>query len=232
MRPRNARWDIFAAPQRSRPEASTTRLRARESIPSPTDVPPENWSGSAARREAMPKPVTTNERWSMDFMADQLYSGRPIRVLVLVDNFSRESLAIRAGISLKADDVVEVLNRPIEDRGTPGSIRVDNGTEFTSVVMDQWAYWNKVALDFTRPGKPTDNATIESFNSRLRQECLNEHWFLTVADAQEKLDAWRTDYNEKRPHSSLGNLTPDEFARLEDRALGLAKPETSLCMTG
>ena len=125
-----------------------------------------------------------------------------------------------------------VLNRLIEDRGTPGSIRVDNGTEFTSVVLDQWAYWNKVALDFTRPGKPTDNATIESFNSRLRQECPNEHWFLTVADAQEKLDAWRTDYNEKRPHSSLGNLTPEEYARLEDRRLGLAKPETSLCMTG
>jgi putative transposase len=125
-----------------------------------------------------------------------------------------------------------VLNRLIEDRGTPGSIRVDNGTEFTSVVLDQWAYWNKVALDFTRPGKPTDNATIESFNSRLRQECPNEHWFLTVADAQEKLDAWRTDYNEKRPHSSLGNLTPEEYARLEDRRLCLAKPETSLCMTG
>jgi putative transposase len=106
-----------------------------------------------------------------------------------------------------------VLNRLIEDRGTPGSIRVDNGTEFTSVVLDQWAYWNKVALDFTRPGKPTDNATIESFNSRLRQE-------------------WRIDYNENRPHSSLGNLTPEEYARLEDRRLGLAKPETSLCMTG
>jgi len=138
----------------------------------------------------------------------------------------------RAGISLKEEDVVEVLNRVIVQRGTPGSIRVDNGTEFTSVVLDQRACWNKVTLDFTRPGKPTDNATIESFNSRLRQECLNEHWFLTVADAQEKLDAWRTDYNEKRPHSSLGNLTPDEFARLEDRGLGLAQPETCLCMTG
>jgi putative transposase len=187
---------------------------------------------SAARREAMPKPVTTNERWSMDFVSDQLYSGRPIRVLVLVDNFSRESLAIRAGISLKAEDVVEVLNRLIEERGTPDSIRVDNGTEFTSVVMDQWAYWNKVTLDFTRPGKPTDNATIESFNSRLRQECLNEHWFLSVADAQEKLDAWRIDYNENRPHSSLGNLTPEEFVRLQERGREISQPEASLCQTG
>jgi len=90
---------------------------------------------------------------------------------------------------------------------------VDNGTEFTSVVMDQWAYWNGVTLDFSRPGKPQDNALIEAFNSRFRQECLNEHWFLSVADAQEKVEAWRNHYNGERPHSSLGKLAPEEFAR-------------------
>lgn len=168
---------------------------------------------SAARREGIPAPITTNESWSMDFMADQLYSGRPIRVLTIVDNFSRESLAIKVGFSLKGDDVVEVLNTLIRQRGRPENIRVDNGTEFTSVVLDQWAYWNKVTLDFIRPGKPTDNAFIESFNSRFRQECLNEHWFLSLADAQEKVESWRRDYNGNRPHSSLGNKTPEEFAR-------------------
>ena len=139
---------------------------------------------------------------------------------------------VRAGISLKGEDVVEVLNRLIAQRGTPRSIRVDKGIEFTSVVLDQWAYWNKVTLDLTRPGKPTDNATIESFNSRLRQECLNEHWFLSVADAQEKLDASRIDYNENRPHSSLGNLTPEEYANLADCRLDRAQPEASLCLAG
>jgi putative transposase len=173
---------------------------------------------SAARREALPKPQRTNESWSMDFMADQLYSGRGLRILTIVDNFSRESLALKVGLSIKGDDVVEVLDSLIRDRGAPRSIRVDNGTEFTSVVMDQWAYWHGVVLDFTRPGKPTDNAFIEAFNSRLRQECLNENWFLSLADAQEKVEAWRRDYNGDRPHSSLGNLTPEEFAqRTQDR---------------
>lgn len=172
---------------------------------------------SAARREGVPTPGETNESWSMDFMADALYSGRQIRVLTIVDNFSRESLAIRVGFSLKGDDVVEVLNGLLRERGRPRSIRVDNGTEFTSVVMDQWAYWNNVELDFTRPGKPTDNAFIESFNSRFRQECLNEHWFMSLVDAQEKAESWRQDYNANRPHSSLGNMTPEEFARSRRR---------------
>jgi len=146
---------------------------------------------SAARREGTAQARETNESWSMDFMSDALYSGKQIRVLTIVDNFSRESLALKVGFSLKGDDVVEILNGLIRQRDRPESIRVDNGTEFTSVVMDQWAYWNRVTLDFTRPGKPTDNAFIESFNSRFRQECLNENWFLSVADAQEKVEAWR-----------------------------------------
>jgi len=166
---------------------------------------------SAARRAGVAQPQQTNESWSMDFMSDQLYSGRWIRILTLVDNYSPECLALRVGVSLKADDAAEVLNTAIRERGAPRSIRVDNGTEFTSVVMDQWAYWNGVTLDFTRPGKPGDNALIEAFNSRFRQECLNEHWFLSVADAQDRVDAWRRHYNAERPHSALGNAAPLDF---------------------
>jgi putative transposase len=168
---------------------------------------------SAARRVCRPNPRSTNESWSMDFVSDQLYSGHRIRVLAIVDNFSRESLALKVGQSLRGHDVVEALNNIIKSRGAPKSIWVDNGTEFTSKVMDQWAYWNKVELDFSRPGKPTDNAIVESFIGRFRQECLNENWFLSVADAKEKIESWRRDYNEERPHSSLGNMTPEEYAR-------------------
>lgn len=146
-------------------------------------------------------------------MAGQLYSGRSIRILTIVDDYSRESLALRAGFRLTGEDVAGVLNEVIRQRGVPNSIRVDNGTEFTSKAMDQWAYWKGVKLDFSRPGKPTDNGLIEAFNGRLRAECLNEHWFLNLADAQEKLDAWRDDYNGERPHGALKNMTPADFAR-------------------
>ena len=144
---------------------------------------------------------------------DQLFSGRRFRLLTLVDNFSRESLAIEAGQRLTGDDVVRVLERVSAERGCPKSIRVDNGPEFISKSLDLWAYWNGVTLDFSRPGKPTDNAFIESFNGTVREECLNQHWFLSLEDAQEKLEAWRRDYNEERPHSSLKNQTPLEYSR-------------------
>jgi len=149
----------------------------------------------------------------MDFMADTLVDGRKLRLLTIVDNFSRESLAIEAGYRFKLDQVVLVLSRLIRERGKPKSIWVDNGTEFTSKVMEQWAQWNKVQLDFSRPGKPTDNAMIESFNGRLRQECLNQNWFLSLKDAREKLESRRMDYNQTRPHSSLGNWTLEEFRK-------------------
>jgi len=200
---------------------------------------------SAARRENVPAPKCCNESWSMDFMADQLYSGRPIRILTIVDDFSRESLALRAGFRLTCDDVVEVLNGLIRERGIPSSIRVDNGTEFTSKVLDQWAYWNGVTLDFSRPGKPTDNGLIEAFNGRLRAECLNEHWFLSLADAQEILDTWREDYNSERPHGALKNMTPDEFAKqalgahphgggksIKDTAQTTQNQRQKICLTG
>ena len=146
-------------------------------------------------------------------MSDQLYSGRSIRILTLVDTYSRECLTLRVGVNLKGDDVVAAFHEVIRQGGVPRSIRVDNGTEFTSVVLDQWAYWNGVTLDFSRRGKPQDNALVEAFNSRFRQECLNEHWFLSVADAQDKIEAWRNHYNGERPHSALGNLAPEDFAR-------------------
>lgn len=150
----------------------------------------------------------------MDFMSDQLYSGNRFRVLTLVDNFSRESLAIYAGQSMSGDAVVRILEQVSWMRGaSPKMIRVDNGPEFVTKSLDLWAYWNDVELDFSRPGKPTDNTLIESFNGRLRQECLNQHWFLSMDDAQHKLDTWRDDYNNDRPHSALGQQTPIEFAK-------------------
>jgi putative transposase len=147
----------------------------------------------------------------MDFMSDELYNGQRIKLLTLVDNFSRESLAIKVADRLGGQRLVEVLMQVVAEKGSPKVIRVDNGPEFTSKVLDQWAYLNGVELDFIRPGKPTDNALIEAFNGRFRQECLNESWFLSLEDAQEKVEEWRQHYNRERPHGSLGNVPPVEF---------------------
>lgn len=154
-----------------------------------------------------------NEIWSMDFVADALFDGRRLRALTIVDNYTRECLAIEVGQRLTGEDVVEVLNRIKTLRGLPQTIKVDNGSEFISKVMDRWAYEHDVELDFSRPGRPTDNAKIESFNGRLREECLNAHWFLSLEDARSKIEAWRSFYNEMRPHTALKWLTPLEFAR-------------------
>ena len=145
-------------------------------------------------------------------MSDQLYDGRRFRLLTLVDNHTRESLAVEVGQRLRGHDVVTALERVADEHGRPQTIRVDNGPEFISKDLDLWAYFNGVKLAFSRPGKPTDNALIEAFNSRFRQECLNQHWFLSLEDAQTKVDAWREDYNRERPHSSLGNVPPEVFA--------------------
>jgi putative transposase len=141
------------------------------------------------------------------------FDGRRLRALTAVDNYTRESLAIDVGQSLKGEDVVNTLNRIAAQRGLPTTIKTDNGSEFISKVMDKWAYERGVEIDFSRPGKPTDNAKVESFNGRLRQECLNEHWFLSLDDAKTKIEAWRQHYNEMRPHSALQWATPAEFAR-------------------
>ncbi len=154
-----------------------------------------------------------NDTWSMDFVSDSLFNGSRFRVLTVVDNYSRECLALEVGQSIRGEQVTAVLNRLKYNRGIPQSIRVDNGSEFVSKAVDQWAYANKVSLDFSRPGKPIDNAFAESFNGSFRDECLNVNWFLSFYDACVKIEAWRNDYNEFRPHSSLNNLTPAEFAR-------------------
>jgi putative transposase len=154
-----------------------------------------------------------NDTWSMDFVADSLFNGQRFRVLTVVDNYSRECLALEVGQSIRGEQVTAVLNRLKYTRAIPRSIRVDNGSEFVSKAVDEWAYANKVALDFSRPGKPIDNAFAESFNGSFRDECLNVNWFLSFDDACVKIEAWRNDYNEFRPHSSLDNLTPAEFAR-------------------
>ncbi len=153
-----------------------------------------------------------NDVWAMDFLSDRLFDDRPFRILTIVDCHTREALATVARTNFRAHQVVEELDRIARRRGKPGSIRVDNGPEFAGRLLDQWAYLNKVQLDFSRPGKPTDNAFIEAFNARLRQECLNASWFLSMPDARQKIETWRTDYNETRPHSALGNLTPSAFA--------------------
>ena len=127
----------------------------------------------------------------MDFVADALFDGRKLRMLTVVDCYTRECLAIDVGQSLKGEDVVDSLNRICAERGLPKTIKTDNGSEFISKAMDKWAYERGVELDFSRPGKPTDNARVESFNGRLRQECLNAHWFLSLDDAKAKIGAWR-----------------------------------------
>lgn len=153
-----------------------------------------------------------NECWSMDFVADNLYNGQKLRCLTIVDNHTRISPAIGVGFRYTACNVIETLNLAVKRYGRPECIRVDNGPEFISKELDLWAYARGVQLDFSRPGKPTDNAFIESFNSRFRQECLNQHWFLSLEDAQVKIKAWWKDYNEVRPHSSLGDVAPHFFA--------------------
>jgi putative transposase len=167
---------------------------------------------SCRTRIDRPEATRINDCWAMDFMTDELFDGRRIRLLTIVDHFTRESLAVDVGQRFRGRDVVDVLKRIGEHRKLPQTIRVDNGPEFTSKVLDQWAYANQVTLDFSRPGKPTDNAFIESFNGRVRAECLNENGFLSLEDAKTKIDSWRDDYNTQRPHSALGNLAPREFA--------------------
>ena len=167
---------------------------------------------TACRRMERIEATLPNEGWSMDFMSDELFNGRRMKLLTLVDNFTRESLAIELDTHLGGHRVVEVLMRISSERRLPKTIRVDNGPEFISKVLDQWAYLNGIALDFSRPGKPSDNAFIEAFNGRFRQECLNENWFLSLEDARDKVEMWRKEYNKHRPHGALGYLTPVEFA--------------------
>lgn len=148
----------------------------------------------------------------MDFVHDQFASGRTFRVLTVIDQWSRESVLLEANVSLTGRSVVDALEAVSARRPLPRAITVDHGTEFTSNVLDEWAYRRGVTLDFIRPGKPVENAFIESFNGRLRDECLNVYSFESIAHAQGLIEAWRCDYNDHRPHGALGHLTPSEYA--------------------
>ena len=168
---------------------------------------------SAAHRQERPLASHPNESWSMDFVSDALFDGRRLRALTVIDNSTRESPAIEVDQGITGKQVIQVLEQVSEKRGLPSRIFLDNGPEFVSKALDLWAYEHGVTLDFSRPGKPTDNALIESFNGRFRDECLNVNWFLSLEDAKTKIEAWRRDYNGSRPHTSLGDQTPREFAR-------------------
>lgn len=157
-------------------------------------------------------PERINECWAMDFVSDQLYDGKRFRALTLIDTYSRECLDIYTDKSIKGETVANVLESLKITRGLPKRIKVDNGPEFISRVLDAWAYINRVHLEYSRPGKPTDNAHIESFNGSFRDECLNVSWFMSLEDARYKIEKWKNDYNEYRPHSGLTNMTPSEFA--------------------
>jgi len=167
----------------------------------------------AAVRIELPKPERPNQRWSMDFVHDALWSGRKFRALTIVDDCSRESPAIEVDTSLGGRRVCRVLDRLAETHGLPEVITTDNGPEFISKALDQWAYENGVKLHFIQPGKPTQNAYVESFNGKFRDECLNDNWFSTMQQAKDIIEKWRQDYNEARPHSSLGGISPSEFLK-------------------
>jgi putative transposase len=162
-----------------------------------------------AQRQRLAQGAATrmNEKWSMDFVAQRLADGRWIRVLTVVDQYTRECLALFADAALSGEKVAAALDQVVARRGAPKSITVDNGTEFATTAMDHWAYLNSVHLDFIRPGRPVENGYIESFNGRLRDECLNVEVFFSLTDARRKLDTWH-----HRPHSALADRTPAEFA--------------------
>jgi putative transposase len=166
---------------------------------------------AAVPRVALPLPSSPNESWAMDFVHDGIAGGRTFRTLNIVDRFTRECLAIEVDTSLTGRRVAAVLGLLVAMRGAPQNIRVDNGPEFISSALDAWACEQNVSLQFSRPGKPTENAHVESFNGKLRDECLNTNWFTDIFDAREKIELWRKDYNEARPHSALGYSTPLEY---------------------
>ena len=166
---------------------------------------------SNAPRVAAETPAGPNQRWSMDFVSDVTMQGRRFRVLTVVDDFTREALATVVETSISGLRVARELERLVLFRGAPTAIVTDNGPEFTSRALDAWCHERGVRHHFIRPGKPVENAFIESFNGRLRDECLDVHWFSAIEQARTEIEEWRCDYNEQRPHSSLDNLTPNEY---------------------
>lgn len=168
---------------------------------------------TAPVRVAIPSPTKANQRWSMDFVSDATSNGRKFRTFNIVDDCTRECLAIEVDTSLPGTRVVRVLERLGATCGLPDVLVCDNGPEFAGQALDAWAHTAGIEIAFIRPGKPVENAFIESFNGKFRDECLNENWFVSLKAAQEIIEEWREDYNNSRPHSSLGNLTPREYAQ-------------------
>ena len=183
---------------------------------------------SSRHRDDRPAVEAANQAWAMDFLGDALADGRKLRILAVIDLFTRECLTIRVGTRFTSGQVSEVMAEVASGRGVPREVRVDNGPEFAGRMLDLWAHLNGVTLDFSRPGKPTDNGFIESFNGRLREECLNQGYFTSPEDAREKLEAWRVDYNEVRPHRALGYLAPKEFAATRARKIGASSDRKAL----
>ena len=169
---------------------------------------------AGVRVESRQRATAPDQRWSLDFVSDQLWWGRKLRMLTVVDTYTRESLAIEVDTSLSGARVARVLERVVQERGAqPEEIIMDNGPELTSKALAQGAYARRIDLCFIQPGRPQQNGFVESFNGKLRDECLNEHWFTTLYDAREKVEAWRVEYNRERPHQSLQDQTPEEFRR-------------------
>jgi putative transposase len=167
---------------------------------------------AASHRVERPQATAPNEIWAMDFMHDTLADGRSFRVLTVIDTHTRECVALEGATGFSGGEVARILEKAGTQRGRLAQrINVDNGTEFTSKALDAWAYWNHVELDFSRPGKPSDNAFAESFNATVRRECLSQHWFRDVDEARRILAAWKEEYNNERPHSSLGRETPARY---------------------
>ena len=174
-------------------------------------------------------PSRPNERWAMDFVSDGLWNGRKIKVLTALDIFTKECLAIEVDTSINGERVTRVLDWLVLARGCPDVITTDNGPEFAGRALDKWAYNNGLMLDFIKPGKPIQNAFIESFNGRLRHECLNQHYFVTLGEAKKTIEDWRKEYNTFRPHGSLDGLTPEEFIKTRKEQKEQQKaPETQL----
>src|SRR3989338_469329 len=179
---------------------------------------------AAIQRSEAPAPTRVYERWSMDFVSDALSSGRKIRALTMVDDYSRKCHRIEVDTSIGGQRVVRVLNEIAQGEGLPELITIDNGPEFIGKALDAWAYQRGVKLNFIRPGKPVDNSFIESFNGKFRDECLNDHWFTSLDEARRIIEDWRIDYNNERPHTSLDNLTPEEFLAKEREKFSIGMP--------
>ena len=179
-----------------------------------------------AERQPLIRPGAANEVWSMDFVFDRIASGRTIKCLVIVDDATHEAVAIVPEHTIGGNHLTRILDRVCSQRGTPAVIRTDNGPEFVGKAMLNWAHRRGIALRLIEPGKPNQNAYVESFNGRLRDECLNEHWFTSLAHARAVIETWRLEYNEERPKKSLGGLTPTQYAK-QLAARPLTMPDNS-----